>query len=370
MKKLFLIFLLLSHLQSFADTDTVLVKDFEKEWLFYDGAESFPLVRKSDFKGNTIHFEIDIRDFEGSLLKITYPKQFSLFVNEVLIASARRVLVVPIAGLGTNGTPLTISIYAPSLNPFVLTSGGYKVIAADVNALKSDVVLVNPKRSRIFHNFYVASITFLLFVFSVVYSIYPRPLGEYFKLRHAISAREIDENLLKSRPFTGVNMSVCLFISLLISQLIISISHLAGIFPERGIFYPDTFFQSINNWLLFTLVIFISIYFKYFLLVFFTYLFDLKNFLNNHFFNFLRLTLMSSCIFCLVCIVTYLGVYHYGHSIFVTYYYILLAAILPVMFIIFLKLRVASVFKNLHLFSYFCSTELIPFIVILSLGLN
>ncbi len=370
MRVLYPIILILIGHASYGQIDSVDIKDFSNDWLFFDGKKSLPLVRKSDFKGNAIKFSLDPRTLEGAFLKIEYPSEFALFVNDNLYATADQKLEVGVDKLLKNKKELNITLYADELNPYLLKSNAFKIVNADVTSIGDDVVLINPRKREIFNNFYIVSSVFILAYFTVLMVYYPRTVFEYFKVGRAFSAREMDENLLKSRPFTGVNVSIFLFFSLLLAQLIVSTVYLADLFPEKSIFYSETFWMSIWNWAKVTLLVFLFVHIKFLVLLIFTRLFNLHSFLNSHFMNNIRLCLIAISLLSVVVAVLYFGVYGYHHDVYLSIYRIILIGIIPISVVIFIKLMASASFKNLHLFSYICGTELIPYVLILSLGIN
>ncbi len=359
----------ISHVAS-GQVDTVSIKDFSNDWFFFDGNKSLPLVRKSDFKGNIIQFSVDYLSYKDAFVRIQYPFDFSLFVNNHLYGTSKGTLVVGIKELAKDKSSIALKVYANELNPYLLESGAFKIVDKEVSTLSEDVVLVNPRTKSVFNNFYIISALILLLYFVILFSYYPRAIIEYFKIDRAISARELDENLLKSRPFTGVNVSVFMFLSLLLAQLIMATVYMADIFPERSIFYPDTFLESLWSWFKLTVLIFVIIHIKFLLLTLFTGLFNLQGFLNNHFLNTIRLTLMSTALLSLIVAALYFGGFQYHHSVYLSIYKVLLIGIVPISLVIFIKLMASVSFKNLHLFSYLCGTELMPYVLILSLGIN
>ena len=74
--------------QSTYGADTTLVRDLVHDWYFYDdGSESyFPLVSKSAFSGETIHFEIDQDEYPGNLLRLATTKPVSMFINNKMVS--------------------------------------------------------------------------------------------------------------------------------------------------------------------------------------------------------------------------------------------------------------------------------------------
>lgn len=353
-----------------ADVDTVAVKDYKNEWMFFEGNQNFPLVNMQDFKGNVVHFNISKEDLYGTFLSIEYTKEYSVLVNNILYTTSVGMTNIALESLRTSQNSIHVSIYSENINPYLLNTLIKKAISIDSQSIESEVVVINPRQKTAFHNFYIVSGTLLLIAFTTLFSLYPRTMVEYYRFSRAIAARELDENIIKSRPFTGLNVSMYLFISFLSGQLILSIIQLAELFPEVTLFHPETFMDSLLNWILLSLIVFAGIHLKYVIVAFFAYLFNLKDFLNSHFMNSARLTLMLTSAFSLALAIGYFVFVPYSNDLYLTYYNAFLIALLPIILIIFIKLMAASSFKNLHLFSYLCGTELVPYVVVLSIGID
>ncbi len=350
--------------------DTVVIKDFSNAWTFFNDGQNLPLVRKSDFKGNVIRFDVDVRDFDGAYLSIQSPQEISLFVDGVLQRVTYKKLILDFEEIKTGNNVVSLTIYAEGLNPYSLNTHAIKILAANYDPLRNDVVIVNPRAARTFSNFFIMGLTILAIYFAVLSNFYPRVVSEYYNFRRAISARESDENLLKSRPLNSTNIYVYIFFSLLLSFIILSLAYLSNSFPEVSLFYPTSFANALWNWAELTLTILALLVFKFALIVYFTRLFAITGFTNNHLFNFIRLSLMSVSAMLLVLVIFQLGFLDFSQNSFEKLLLYILITLAPISFIIYLKLMNAAPFKNLHLFSYLCATELIPFVIILSLGMN
>lgn len=372
LRKLFYIVLLFTlSAEALAQSDTVLVKDFSNDWYFFDGDKQLPLVRKSDFKGNIVNLSIDKRDYEDALLSIQSSQEVSLFIDGKLIDVFSDRINLNFQELGFGQDVVSLSIYAKGLNPYFLSTGAYKVIEGNLDPLKEDVVVVNPRiGDEAFHNYLILSLITLGALLAVLMNRFPKVISEYFKLSRALSPRELDENLLKSRPFVASNIFMYGFLSLIIAFNILGLVNISDALPQIEMFHPKSLSQAILSWLQITVLVFGAILLKLIVVGYFASLYSLQGFVNSHFYNFIRLLLMIACFVLLLISVFQLGGFHLNSS---TYYTMYLATIFSLIFlsaIIYLKLLSSAPFKNLHLFSYLCATELIPFVIILSLGIN
>jgi hypothetical protein len=365
-----LIFLCLLPSICSAQQDTVVVKDFSNVWTFFDDEKNLPLVRKSDFEGNIIRFSVDVRDFEGAYLYIESPQEISLFINGVLQQVTRRKLLLDFGDIKMGSDTLSFTVYAKSLNPYLLTTKAIKIIDADYDPIKNDVVIVNPRKERTFSNFFIVGIVLLAMCFAALQNYYPRVVSEYYNIGLAISARERDENLLKSRPLNSTNIYMYVFFSFLVSFVILTLVYFSNSFPEVSIFHPTSFFIALWSWLKLATAIFAILVCKYVLIAYFARLFAVANFINNHIFNFIRLGLIFVSTILFILVFFRLGLIEFSPNSFEMLLLFIIISLMPISFIIFLKLTKSTPFKNLHLFSYLCATELIPFVMILSLGMN
>ena len=371
MKRIFLILVIfLSTANLFAQVDTVTVFDFSTEWMFYDGNSRLPLVRKADFEGNIILFEVDRREWVNSFLTVDYPEPFSLFIDGKLFSSGSNNVSINFKSIASKSNRTEITVYSETLNPFYLNTRALKIIDNTNNSLGNDVVIVEPRIRDAFQSFFIIASIVVLIYFTVLYTFYPRSLAEYFSLTRAISPRELDENLIKTRPFTGINISIYIFISLIVGLLIYSVIHLANLFPEELQYYPDNSFLGLLYWLKLSVNIFALIFLKYILISVFSNLFVINEFVSSHFYNSIRLLFMISVLLMLGTGFLYYGFVNNHSLIYYGIYSTLLYSIPFISLIIYLKLMNSAGYKKLHLFSYLCGTELIPYVIILSLGIN
>lgn len=354
---------------STAQVDTVAVQDFSKEWIFYNGSEVLPLVKKSDFRGNIISFNVDKVSIQDALILISHPKNYSVFINQELVVTGANDVYLNIADLGVNSSEINLTVFSKELNPYLLKTTALKLVEQSLAPLSTDVVIINPRSKQAFKSVYITAWIIVLIYLATLLTLYPRTLDEYFKVTRAFSPRELDENLLKNRVFTGINISFYVFISLSVGLLIISTIHLSSLFPEQLRYYPTTMLEGLGNWLFISILVLVSIFLKYVILSVFTGLFQLKDFLSNHFYNFLRLGLIITMPLNVCMGIAYFGIYQYPHSMYQSVYSLLLYASLVVVVVIYIKLMNSGGYKNLHLFSYLCGTELIPYVIILNLGI-
>jgi hypothetical protein len=128
--------------------------------------------------------------------------------------------------------------------------------------------------------------------------------------------------------------------------------------------------RSLISWPLTTSVVFISFLIKYLLLSVFSGLFRLGDFRYIQHFNSLRFSLGAFLLVFLLTVITYLTFRIEGLEAYLMFTKALVVLLLIRILILFFKLRDYTSYRNFHLFSYLCGTELVPFIIVYKMVLG
>ncbi|TRX53655.1 DUF4271 domain-containing protein [Fulvivirga sp. M361] len=354
--------------------DTVQVKDLSDEWVYYDSWEGvyMPLVENGIFQGNTIHFECEKKEFLDYYLRVISPGEVTVFINNRLIYGiSNDTLFMSVNEIKRKvGYPATITLYAPNIVPSTISTDIVRLSNESLDQL-ADVPLTFKREVSSFPDFFTTAIILLLACAAVLYNYFPRVFAEFFKASKAFSFRETDENLLKSKPVSQINLFFYLFFSLLAALVILSLTHLGQFTSSSsGLFFFESYSNGIWEWFKLMLIIFVWLVVKFILVSNTSWLFQLGGFVNNHFYNYIRINFIM-LIGVLLAIVIFYFTYetpntsHYRSVFFFGYALMGLQVVM-----VSLKLLTVSSFKKVHLFSYLCTTELVPFGILLSLGLN
>jgi len=370
-----LLFSLISISNVFGESDTLLVRDLSRDWVFFDNKteEFLPLVEKSVFKGNTIFFWLSLEDYANTSLHVTSVDQsVSLFVDNKLLDVVEGNMLIPVNNIfqDFHANRVKVTIYSSKLNPYKVDTKLVDIVEESVSPLSQDNIIVLPRDKAVFDNFFVVGCTILIVFLAALFNFFPRVLADFFKFSKAINPREVEENLIKSRPLSQINLLFYLFISVLISLFIIGIINFGDFKYSLSFFRPNSVPDGLWKWLQTSVILFLCIIVKLGLIHYFSKLYRIHNFLNTHFFNYMRLSmvLFSLSIAALIgsrYIFFALQPSHY--SLLLGVFYVLMAVNI---LIIYLKLINSVSSKKIHLFSYLCGTEIVPFGIILSLGIN
>lgn len=354
--------------------DTLVIKDFSNEWLYYNSGDGNyqPLVEPQKFTGNTLHFAVERSGREDDYLQIISEEEVSIFNGTRLVDVIKAdTFMIPLLKLSpNNGGQFPITLYAKNIDPETVEARIIRLALVEATPLSTVAISYERKRSA-FSEFLVFSLLILVIIGAALYNYFPRTLLEYLKVSRAFSTREMEENLLKSRPLSLINIYFYLFFSLLYGLMILSLFHLAELqLPGFKRIYVNSLWYGLWIWLQVSVVVLFWLIAKLFLIYNVAGLFQLGSFSPNHFFNYIRILLITILFSLAILVINYFTLsvtspFSYG-SFLVT----LLIVFGVTVIMIYLKLMRTSGLKNLHLFSYLCTTELVPYGIILSIGIS
>lgn len=214
-------------------------------------------------------------------------------------------------------------------------------------------------------DFFVVSFFLILAYFAVAYQRFPDFFKEFFSLSTMFSLRiKKEENLLSSRPINPINLFFLIGYSLMISWLLmLSIYYYYNTLLEMSI--NRNFLYYASFWLLIALCILILLHLKFFSIWMLSQLFDLGKFRNSHFIDFIGMSMIFFGIVFLLSGSTLLGWrYALNDVLAVLLNSTMLFLLLRVLILFFKSLSVSN-FQKLHLFSYLCTSELVPALILI-----
>lgn len=370
-----LFFFCITTLEAFSESDTLLVRDLSRDWVFYneDSKEFFPLVEKSTFEGNTIFFSLNVEDYANTLLHVASTEPVSLFIENKLVEIVDDgTMTIPVRDIIENFqlARVEITIYSSKLNPYKIETKLVDIVTGNVSPLSQENIIVLPRSKNIFNDFFLVGCIIMVVFLASLFTFFPKVLSDFFRLGKAINPREVEENLIKSRPLSQINLLFYIFISLLIGLFIIGVINFGDFKYSVSFFRPKNLADGLWKWVQTSLILFLWIVVKLIVIHYFTKLYRISNFLNTHFFNYMRLSFVLFGVGIVALISSHYVFFiiepsHY--SFLLGMFYILMGVNI---LIIYLKLINTVSSKKIHLFSYLCGTELVPFGIILSLGIN
>jgi hypothetical protein len=372
-KLLVLTGMILMALISVAQTDTMRIRDLSAEWRMLSSDEGIiPLVNEESFSGHTLFVPVPLDDYRGNLLRLYSADEVSLLADGQLLDIFSGDRWLPIDSLyRVHGDSVIYTLYKRPLHPYAIETEIYRLADSLTAAqIRSEQVIIEGNEDSGLKNVLIASILIILLFGTILYYYYPRLALEFFRLRRAISFRELDENLMKTRPLSLVNIFFYFLESMLAAWVLFLLIQFADYDLRFRVFHFSGFWNGMFVWGRMVAVIFFLLFLKYFLVWSFRNLFRISGFLNNHFYNYIRLGLLF---YLGMALLLFLSVFTLGISN-PGYYGGWLIGLLILfgirILLIFFKLMNESSHTILHLFSYLCATELIPLLLVLSWGIN
>ena len=370
MGKLFVFaFLLMLNASAMAQSDDPpfhLLEDLRLEWLTIDEHNQYvPFVARDRANPSIIGVRLDLEKYAGNQLRCCIPARTSLLIEKEILTSVERpgCLIYSIDSLRSvyQQPALLLTIYQPA-------SQLAQVELQIVNNTSAPLAQPHPNLPRPLsskENFFVLGLVFILMFYATLINHYPKTFRNIYNLPRILTLRSREEDLrvrLVSEPHTLFLIQHCLVVAFLFIVLI----------PDADQWIFSDWFTSIGlgsylwRWLLLSLLVLTTIWIKYLIVVLFGSLFKLKQFMYLHMFDFMRLSMMfwGGVFLLAICA-------HYNLTVREQTYvgaliYLFIAFALARVLILYLRLFRNSTLKNMYLFSYICTAEIIP----LSVGLE
>ncbi|NJN27942.1 MAG: DUF4271 domain-containing protein [Cyclobacteriaceae bacterium] len=348
-----------------AQSDNFLVKkDMRLDWMFYDARDKvmLPFLDHSPQYPVAIHLALANEYGHEAMLLLEIPGGTSLFLQNKFIwhyaeDTTARLLIDSLTHLFGNKT-LQLTLY----NGEAFASPANAKIGFEQSNFKS-ATTVNPISKRILDHRgdYFKIIILLLFTFFVILrTLFPSDLFDFLDFRTLFTFRYTDTLISKYRSITKTQILVVVFQAALLSALlIVFFYYYHNPFDQ----YPFMSTNPLLSWVTFVGLILVLFILKYVLISIFSFLFGMEDRINFYFIEFMRMSMIFyTLLFVVLSYVIINKFYLLEDLIDGLVLYIVAFNILRYIMLYF-KFRAIVSMKNLHLFSYLCSTELIPIIL-------
>ena len=345
MKKYFFFLLVLSALPGFGQNE---VSNLNSRLYYFNNGEK---VYSEDSK--TLHFDLKRREIRSFPLRIQSSGDVFLFINNALFKKGKE-LQIHEKDLNS-GNSFLLTIYSFDKNNDLKIGIGETVFFDP-----SEGQLKDKRVGYGYNNFINIVFVIFLIVFSVVKVSLGRDIVDFFKLGFMFSSRNRDENIFRNRLMSPPTLAFIIIYSLIISFLILVVQEEKYISESLG--------YLIGNWLLWTLALIVLLFLKSGLIRLFLYIFNISKVFPFHFYNYLRISVVLLMVTALFALLLSWTIPFYNSKNFIVYA-LIFGAFLRTLFV-FLKLNSEVGYKNFHLFSYLCATELLPFFWIVFIGKN
>jgi hypothetical protein len=326
--------------------------DLRDQWQVYQSGQYLPFTNQ---RTQAIHIVLN-NSLHGGFLHVTDRHEFSVFVDGVLawrsadslkINTDSLLRVKGVAQLSFFQEPFVFSLQTRLVFPGQQTP--------DQNALRP---------SSYFSNFNIIVTLLLLFFFVALFRANPQLTFDYLNVIKLISLQERDEATVTGRIGASLNLLYFVFVSFLFAWLLLVLLHYSeNRFAISTYFTTQSTVGAFTTWLLLSVIVFVGLMFKLFLIFIFSQLFGLRDTVRFQFFHFVRLLFITGM---------GLGVilmFFFILNVSSPSAYTLLVLVVSILIIIsvaflFLKLLGRTGLPVFHLFSYLCTSEIIPLIIL------
>lgn len=352
------------------NNDFTILKNLNQEWMVYDQDRTsyVPYVLQTPFRTSSISFMLDLAGNKEYILQCCIQKGTSLFIDQKIISKFNEAGCHQYSIDSLYKTYGKESVFITLFNPSLKREKIKTLIVDEVKLLQdqeqANVLTISRREFSGFKDFFILGILFILIFMAALYNLYPKSFNDFHNVGKVFSFKLRDESIIASRPVSTVNLLFILMYCVMLAFLIIVIWQQIGGVPNSFGFINLSNLGNLSlSLILFTLLIFLAVIVKYILISAMSRLFDMKAFSTIHFFDFIRMSLMFM-IFLLV-MTTFLLLTFNSLPAFafkwIIYFIVFFAFIIVLM--LFFKLLSTYSFRNIHLFSYLCTTEILPMLI-------
>lgn len=346
-------------------------RDMKKSLLVYDSKQKsyVPYVYGTPFNANAASFILNTKENEGLYLDICTQGKSALFIENDIVAlqSASDCLLLDIDSLRRSyGTEeIFMTLYQKELNLSATTIS----IVRKINNLiedgrSADGLEILPREYSSFKDYYIIGLLLILALFAMLKATHPRAFGEFYSISRIFSMRWKEDSIIMGKPVSGASFLFISMYCLVAAFVIQAFLHQTGnSLSQLDISAHETVTASLFSWFGLTLLIFLVMIIKLVIIWITSSLLGYKDMTSFHFFDYMRI---SQILLFLLLIMVTLSVLSYNNFLASSNQlvgYVFGFTVLLTVILLFFKLLSAPVYRNMHLISYLCTTEILPLII-------
>lgn len=360
---LFLLTSVISFANEWPEGYTVL-RDLKRDSYFSTGDDTqlLPYIKGIQKDTRKIHIIFDARSFKDSKLYMQLPGGTGVFYDDQIIFTSldrRAEILWAVDSLSKLSHSDTIRLTLYRKKGLINYTAGVVRKGAQFTPI-SDITISDSRTITFSKDYFLLMIVILFGLYAFLLSRYPKTFGDFVAVSGIFSFRSRDESFNQTRFLYGSTISFLVVHSAMLAVLVLIYDKYG---PEHFDLYLADDKNIIVRWLLLTLIIYGLIVIKYLLIYYTGQLFNLGKSIKMYFSDFIRLSIVFYLLVFFAVAAFLIGreyilsqAIKYLISIVLTFYMIRFV-------IIFFRLRNATGFNILHLFSYLCATEILPILV-------
>lgn len=355
----FVLLLAVLFFASGATAQLIIIKDLQPEWMVYD---STTYRKFNDAQVKTIYFKVRVKQFRSDYLIIRSADPVSVLLNDALILDQQKNIKLSVDSLASQ--------YASS--EFFMAIHGDHLIAKDNLSTTIGSVVLQPtdtpeeiytKLGMVFRDFVITAVLVLIIFLVTIIRLNPGLSSDYFSVRKIFSRRESEDDHYYYRV-TSSTILFYVFTSLLLSLYLLIVARFTNATLGLEGLMQASYGLLIFTWLKVGVYVLLFLLIKIIIIYLVSFLFGIREIAGYHFFNFVRILLVTIGLFSLGLLIYF--ILHGQGLKFYNFLYAAIPWILGIWIVLgFFKLASRVNHSAFHLFSYICATELIPFFIII-----
>ncbi|MCZ6692637.1 MAG: DUF4271 domain-containing protein [Bacteroidetes bacterium] len=356
-------------------------QDLQEQWFVFSVKEQsyVPLTSRNISSAQSASFFLNTVTNKNRRLNLCVDQGTSIHINGGLIDYFERTSCkqYSIDSLGKvyNRDSLFVTVYNSNLNfdhyQFYFTLIHHEPLEAPTQETQSKSYEIFPRSTSPLRNFFVFGMVFILLSLSALKLKFPKLFNEYYSFTRIFNWRIREGESVNMGIFKQRNSLFLMVHSSLVSYIFILFANFSPT-PTTYIITVDyeSFGMLLLYWLGFSIGVFISLFLKYSLIRVISILFKLSFIKDIHFVDFVRIAMIFYAILFASVIISGLALETWEGAHWVIMSNAVAVFLVVRFFLIMFKLLNSLSFRKLHLFSYLCTTEIIPLIISLKIYLK
>ncbi len=319
---------------------------------------------------------VDLKNFPQAQIRIKLPNGAGLFFNGILGEVAKQDTVLYFGSddlrnkIGGQTEELLVGVFKKGLEQgaFSLQKGYFKEEVPSLKQLERED-LIRKRDANVMQDFFFTAVLSILILFSLFRTLFPSVFSIFWGLDRILSFEDLWESVGISKIYSAELLFYLFTINSGISLFIV-----IGMYETGLEVFGEKLGQSLNFllllWLSSSAILTALFFLKFLWLGANTFVFDLKRIALPHFFYLLKVTGLGLLVVLTVLVIINSNgiIFPEGYFTYVSYVFFGFYAFGIISLLFWLSNKVGL--KNYHLFSYLCTSELIPFLVIFKLILG
>ncbi|MCG8307394.1 MAG: DUF4271 domain-containing protein [Cytophagales bacterium] len=362
--QMLVVFLVLFNSNSLIASDFLVEEDLRLSWVFYDEHQNvmLPFLDNSNKNPVSIHLRIDQDYGNEAYLMVEIPENSSLFIEDKFIEHFEDHTEKYFSIDSIRNQLSVTSIHFTLYNKHRLYHPAEAKIGFIHQSFDSEID-VNPIALRTIEQTsdFLKIVFLLVFTFFVIlYSLFKSDLFDFLSLRTLFTFRYTETALFKYRSLTKTQTLVIVYLAALSASVFIIFLYYYDN-PKSDSWLVDL--NPLFGWFILFMIVLLSIFLKFILISVISFLFKIGEKINFYLVEFLRMSMIFYSVMFVIVSYTVINHFYYIETLLENLIVIVIAFNLIRFVMLFFKFRKTVNMKSLHLFSYLCTTELIPIVL-------